>query len=329
MSETVPASSGGLGGVATPGAGRAPGSLADPGALSPAAPPTGPSRITLTLRWLRWITGIVPFGVYVGLGLLAPMIAVAVGAFQNNNGGFTFANVNAATHGAYLHGFWQSIILSVISSVVPAILGLIIAYAIFTAKRAKVLRQVSITAAGVFANFGGVPLAFIFIATLGSSGLVSQWLKTLGFDPYAHGFTLYSLTGVIFVYLYFQIPLMVLIVLPALEGLRPAWREAAENLGARTWEYWRYVAGPVLFPSFLGCVLLLFGSALSAYATTEALTNGTIPLTSIQIGSFLNGNVIAGQENIGKALGLGMVVIIAVAMTIYVITQRRAAKWLR
>ena len=131
------------------------------------------------------------------------------------------------------------------------------------------------------------------------------------------------------VYLYFQIPLMVLVILPALEGLRPAWREAAENLGARSWEYWRFVGGPVLLPSFLGCVLLLFGSALSAYATAEALTSGTIPLTSIQIGSFLNGNVIPGQENVGMALSLGMVVIIAVAMSIYVLLQRRAAKWLR
>jgi putative spermidine/putrescine transport system permease protein len=129
--------------------------------------------------------------------------------------------------------------------------------------------------------------------------------------------------------MYFQIPLMVLVILPALEGLRPAWREAAQNLGARTWDYWRLVGGPVLLPSFLGCVLLLFGSALSAYATAEALTSGTIPLTAIQIGSFLNGNVIAGQENVGKALGLGMVVIIAVAMLIYVALQRRAAKWLR
>jgi putative spermidine/putrescine transport system permease protein len=164
-----------------------------------------------------------------------------------------------------------------------------------------VFRQVAITASGVFANFGGVPLAFLFVATLGSSGLATRWLADLGFDPYAHGFNLYSLTGVVVVYMYFQIPLMVLVILPALEGLRPAWREAAENLGARTWQYWRFVGGPVLLPSFLGCVLLLFGSALSAYATAEALTSGTIPLTSIQIGSFLNGNVIAGQQNIGKA----------------------------
>jgi putative spermidine/putrescine transport system permease protein len=264
------------------------------------------------------------------LGLLLPMVAVAVGAFQNSsNGSFTFSNISAATHGIYLHGFWQSIILSVLTSILPGIFGLLIAYAIFTAKRGNVLRQVTVTASGVFANFGGVPLAFLFIASLGSSGLITHWLNNLGFDIYANGFSLYSLSGVVLVYMYFQIPLMVLVILPALEGLRPAWREAAQNMGARTWDYWRFVAGPVLLPSFMGCVLLLFGSALSAYATAEALTNGTIPLTSIQIGSFLNGNVIAGQENVGKALGLGMVVIIAIAMTIYVVLQRRAARWLR
>jgi putative spermidine/putrescine transport system permease protein len=281
------------------------------------------------LRGLRTVAGIVPFGVYVALGLGLPMVAVAVGAFQSTNGGFTLGNVKIATHGIYLHGFEESIILSVLAAVLPGIFGLLIAYAIFTARRGSLLRQVAITASGVFANFGGVPLAFLFVATLGSSGLATRWLADLGFDPYAHGFSLYSLSGVVVVYMYFQVPLMVLVILPALEGLRPAWREAAANMGARTWQYWRHVGGPVLLPSFLGCVLLLFGSALSAYATAEAMTSGTVPLTSIQIGSFLNGNVIAGQQNVGKALGLGMVIIIAVAMTCYVVLQRRAARWLR
>jgi putative spermidine/putrescine transport system permease protein len=146
---------------------------------------------------------------------------------------------------------------------------------------------------------------------------------------YAHGFTLFDLAGVAVVYMYFQIPLMVLIILPALEGLRPAWREAAENLGARSWSYWRHVGGPVLMPSFLSCLMLLFGSALSAYATAEALTGGTIPLTPIQIGTLINGNVIASEANVGKALGLGRVIIIGVLMILYVMLQRRAAKWLR
>ena len=146
-----------------------------------------------------------------------------------------------------------------------------------------------ITASGVFANFGGVPLAFLFISSLASTALITGWLNDIGVNLYAHGFTLFDLAGVAVVYMYFQIPLMVLIILPALEGLRPAWREAAENLGARSWSYWRHVGGPVLMPSFLSCLMLLFGSALSAYATAEALTGGTIALVPIQIGTCSTG----------------------------------------
>jgi putative spermidine/putrescine transport system permease protein len=309
---------------------KAPGSRTDPGARgAPTAPRRAlplPGPVRAVLRY----AGIVPFGAYVALGLIIPLIAVAVGAFQNpDTGAFTTGNINLALHGTYLTGFRESLIVSVLSAIIPGVLGLLVAYAIFTARHATVLRRIVITASGVFANFGGVPLAFLFITTLGSSGLATKWLSDLGFNPYDHGFTLYSATGIVIVYMYFQIPLMVLVMLPALEGLRPAWREAAENLGARGWQYWRYVGGPVLMPSFLGSVLLLFGFGLSAYATADALTSGTIPLTSIQIGQFLSGNVIAGQVNVGKALGLGMVVIIAIVMVCYVLLQRRAAKWLR
>jgi len=288
-----------------------------------------PARYARLLRRVRRWLGIVPFGVYVTLGLLIPMIAVAIGAFQSPSGGWTASNVRFATHGVYLHGYEESILLSVYAAVLPGLFGLLIAYAISSSKRRGPLRQVIITASGVFANFGGVPLAFLFIVTLGSTSLVTGWLKVLGWDVYGHGFSLYTLSGLVAVYMYFQIPLMVLVILPALEGLRPAWREAASNLGASSWAYWRYVGGPVLLPSFLGSVLLLFGSSMSAYATAEALTGGTVPLTSIQIGTFLSGNVLAGQENVGKALSLGLVLIITAVMALYVFLQRRAARWLR
>jgi putative spermidine/putrescine transport system permease protein len=272
----------------------------------------------------------VPFGAYVALGLLVPMIEVIKGAFQDSTtGAFTGSNVSTAVHGVYLSGFENSLLLSLICSVIPGIAGFFIAYAIFTANKASLLRQVVITMSGVFANFGGVPLAFLFVSSLGSTGLITGWLSDIGLNIYNMGFTLYTMSGVAVVYMYFQVPLMVLVILPALEGLRPSWREASQNLGARSWQYWRYIGGPVLAPSFLGCVLLLFGSAMSAYATAEALTSGTISLTPIQIGSFLNGNVLAGQENVGKALGVGMVVIIGVVMMLYSLLQRRSAKWLR
>jgi putative spermidine/putrescine transport system permease protein len=306
-----------------------PGSHAGPGVRRFQSPlRTAPKPVRAAARY----AAVVPFLAYITVFLLVPLVWIVKDAFSNpTTNAFTWSNINIAVRGSYLHGFEQSLILSLIASVIPGIFGLLVAYAIFTARGrgAAWLRQVVITASGVFANFGGVPLAFLFIASFGSSALVTGWLSAIGLNIYSWGFSLYTLSGIAVVYMYFQIPLMVLIILPALEGLRPAWREAAENLGARSWEYWRYVGGPVLLPSVLSCLMLLFGSALAAYATAEALTSGAIPLTSIQIGTFLNGNVLAGQENVGDALALGMVVIIAVLMVAYVLFQRRSAKWLR
>jgi putative spermidine/putrescine transport system permease protein len=307
-----------------------------PAAVAAGARPGLPLRITRT--FLRWL-GVAPFGLYVALGLGAPTVAIAIAAFQPETGGFvashssgpTLSNIDTALHGEYFVGLRTSIELSIVTAILPGIFGLLIAYAIHTAKRGNVLRRVVITASGVFANFGGVPLALLFIATLSTTGVVTGWIKDVfnGFNIWNHGFTLFNAFGVSFAYMYFQIPLMVLVILPALEGLRPAWREAAQNMGAGTWQYWRYVGGPVLFPSFLGCLLLLFGSAFSAYATAEALTGGTIALTPIQIGALLNGNVVAGQQNLGYALGLIMVLVIAIVMIGYTVLQRRAARWLR
>ena len=306
-----------------------PGSATDPGVRRFPSPLRGlPKPVRIAARYAR----VVPFLAYIAVFLLLPMVWIVKDAFlTEDTNAFTWSNVDIALHGSFLHGFEQSLLLSLIASVVPGAFGLLLAYSVFTARGrgAAWLRQVVITASGVFANFGGVPLAFLFIASFGSSALVTGWLSAIGLNIYNMGFSLYELSGVALVYMYFQIPLMVLMILPALEGLRPAWREAAQNLGARSWQYWRFVGGPVLLPSFMSCLMLLFGSALAAYATAEALTTGTIPLTSIQIGTFLNGNVIAGEQNVGDALALGMVVIIAVLMIAYVLFQRRSAKWLR
>jgi putative spermidine/putrescine transport system permease protein len=278
---------------------------------------------------LKALGGIAPFTVYAFVFLGLPVIAIVVGAFTDpDTGGFTLGNVEIAAGGSYLQGYVTSIELSVVTAVVPGVIGFVVAYAVQTSD-SNALRRVVSTASGVFANFGGVQLAFLFIAALGSSGLVVGWLDALGLRPYDHGFSLYTFTGIAIVYMYFQIPLMVLVITPALEGLRPAWREAADNLGASGRQYWRMVGGPILMPSFLGSVLLLFGGAFSAYATTQALTSGSLAITPIQIGGFLNGNVLAGQENVGKALGLGMIVIIAVVMVGYSVLQRRVSKWLR
>ncbi len=281
------------------------------------------------LAALRPVVGLLPFFIYTLLFLGLPTLAIVIGAFTAPTGGATLSNVRIASEGVYRHGFITSIELAALTSIVPGILGLVIAYAVQTTPRGKLLRRGVMTASGVFANFGGVPLAFLFIATLGTTGTATRWLNAAGLNPYEHGFNLYTFSGIALVYMYFQIPLMVIVITPALAGLRPAWREAAHGLGANAWTYWRWVGLPVLAPSVLGAILLLFGSGFSAYATAQALTSGSVALTPIQVGSFLNGNVISGQENVGKALGLGMIVIVAVVMLVYVLLQRRASRWLR
>jgi len=173
-----------------------------------------------------------------------------------------------------------------------------------------------------------VPLAFAFIATIGSTGVVTLWFKHLCIDLYSHGFTVYGLLGLSFTYVYFQFPLMILIILPALEGIRREWREAATSLGATPLQFWRYVGFPLLLPSLLGAIVLLFGNAFSAYATPYALSGGYINLVPVLIGEFLNGDL-ASEPQLGSALAFGMIVVIGLAVAIYALLQRRTARWLR
>ena len=269
-----------------------------------------------------------PFLLYTFLGLGIPILAVVDFAFRDPKGKLTTANVTLVSHGTYLLGFKNSILLAVITSVIPGILGLFLAYAIITS-RSGVLRRLVATASGVLANFGGINLTFMFIATLGSTGVLTTWLSFLHVNLSSLGFNLYSFYGVVVVYMYFQIPLMVLVITPALGGLRASWREAASNMGASSWRYWRHVGVPVLMPSVLGGMLLLFGSAFAAYATAQTLTAGTITLAPIQIGNLLAGNALSGQENVGYAIGLGMFLVLAITMVLYGLVRKRASKWLR
>jgi putative spermidine/putrescine transport system permease protein len=260
--------------------------------------------------------------------LVIPTLVVVIGAFTGD-GGFTMSNVTALGDSYILDAFGRSILLSAVTAIVGAILGALLAYALVTAKPGGILRRTVTAAAGVLAQFGGVTLAFAFIATIGLTGFVTVFLKDhLGIDLYANGVWLFELPGLILVYTYFQIPLMLIVFLPALDGIRPQWREATESLGGTTWNYWSKVAGPLLAPAFLGSTLLLFANAFSAYATAAALVSQGNPIVPLQIRSALTSEVVLGQQNLGKAMALGMVVVVAIVMALYALLQRRTARWL-
>lgn len=205
-------------------------------------------------------------------------------------------------------------------------LGLLLAQAVVTA-RFRVLREAVLAASGVLANFGGVPLAFAFVATLGNAGVITQHLHLT-----EHGWSLYSFWDLVITYLYFLIPLMVLTVVPALDGLRVQWREAAQNNGATAWQYWRYVALPLPAPSLLGGLVLLFGTAFAAYASAAAMVGSSVPLVTLQIADALSGNVLVGQANTARALSLDMVLVAGLVMAVYRppwTSPARASPWAR
>jgi putative spermidine/putrescine transport system permease protein len=254
---------------------------------------------------------------------------VIVGAFKNAEGGATMSHVRQLVHQPYLDQYWLSIKISLVTAGAGCVLGLSIAYAAIREGTPRFLRTTLTTFSGVAANFAGIPLAFAFIATLGTIGIVTTFLSDrLGFDLYAHGFTLFGERGVELVYLYFQIPLMILVIAPAIDGLRAEWREAAANLGASSWQYWRHVGIPVLLPSFLGAFILLFGNSFSAYATAYGIAANGISIVPITIGFYYSGNVLS-DPHLAQALAFGMFVVLAVMMILYVPLQRRSARWMR
>jgi putative spermidine/putrescine transport system permease protein len=204
-----------------------------------------------------------------------------------------------------------------------------LAYAVILGGLPGWVRSALSTFSGVASNFAGVPLAFAFIATLGRLGVATLILRDVfGINLYKSGFSIYSFAGLTLTYMYFQFPLMVLVISPALEGLKKDWREAAENLGASSFQYWTRVALPILLPSILGAILLLFGNSFGAYATALSLTGGFLNLITILIGSQIKGDVLH-NPNLGYALALGMVIIMAVVMSIYYALRRRSERWLR
>jgi putative spermidine/putrescine transport system permease protein len=271
--------------------------------------------------------GLVPFFLFVGVFLFLPTAIVALGAFQDATGTLTFKNIEVVLTGqAYGDALMRSIQLSISTALVGAVLGALLAWAVAGGGPGGWLRQFTVAASGVLAQFGGVMLAFAFIATWGIEGMLTIVLKSAGVDMGSSTWV-YGMLGLTMVYAIFQIPLMLIVFLPAVDGLRREWREASTSLGGGSWAYWRHVAGPILFPTFLGATLLLFTNAFSAYATAAALVSQGSPLITLQIRNAMTSEVILGQENVGKALALGMVIIVSVVMLAYTILQRRTARW--
>lgn len=274
-----------------------------------------------------WL-GLMPFLLFCLLFEVLPAIIIIQGSFTDDtSGGFTVNNFqHVLSLPSNLHAFETSISISIVSALIGGILGGLAAYGVYTLKISW-LRNFLIGFSSIAANFAGVPLAFAFVATLGVTGFVTAALLNIfHVDLYAHGFSIYEFWGLVIVYVYFQLPLMILLTLPALNGLRPEWREAATNLGASSFTYWRRVGLPVLLPSLVAASMLLFANSFGAFATAFALAQGNINLVPILINFVMNGNVTV-DFGLGNALAVGMIIVLLVAVSLYTVMLRRVNTW--
>ena len=280
------------------------------------------------MRRLRESLPLLPFFAVVAIFLIVPTITVVFSALVED-GRFSSARLGALFSETALTALGRSVLLSGSTALLGAAFGALLAWLIVTRPATSLIRRSVLSLCSVLAQFGGVALAFAFLATIGLNGVLTLWAQEhFGWNLAGSGW-LYGLPGLILVYTYFQIPLMVIVFLPALEGLREQWREAAVSLGASTWQYWRQVAVPLLTPAFLGSALLLFANAFAAYATAAALVSQGSPIVPLMIRAALTSEVVLGQAGFAYALALEMIVVVALVMAAYSVLIRRTARWLR
>lgn len=284
-----------------------------------------PPKRKLPMHWL----GVLPFLIFVTLFLIMPTMRIVLGAFQTPEGGLTLDNIRGLFKPSIIAAYWISIKISLASALLGCAIGFAVSAAVVLGGLPRVIRGPLLTFSGVASNFAGVPLAFAFLATLGPVGLLTVFLRTqFGLDLRLLGFNLLSFWGLTLTYLFFQIPLMILIITPALDGLKREWKEAASILGATGLQYWRMVAFPILFPSLLGTLALLFANAFGAVATAIALTGSSLNIVPILLFAQIRGDVL-GDPHLGYALAFGMIVITGIANAIYIWLRARSERWLK
>ena len=287
-----------------------------------------PARSARRLRLPNWV-GLAPFVLFSALFLGLPLAFLALGSIADNTTGApTLDNYAALSTPLVVKAFANSIEISLVTAIVGGIFGFLLALAVILGKLPPILRSALMTFSGVASNFAGIPLALAFAYTLSTTGMVTVLLNNLGIRLYDGDFKLFSKFGIEIVYLYFQFPLMVLIIAPAIDGLKREWREAAENMGATSFDYWRRIALPILTPTLLGSMILLFGNSFGAQATAYQLTAGQVPLVPLAIGNQISGDVLH-NVGLGYSMAMGMVAVMGVSILGYSWLQRRSERWLR
>lgn len=251
---------------------------------------------------------LLPFLVLVIGFEVLPLLGMIYSSFQSDDGqSFTLMQYETAlANKFYWKGITNSILISLGSSVIGIVVSLIAAYSV--TKMPERIQSLFLLFSNMTSNFAGVPLAFAYIILLGNNGLFTLLFHKLGWSLFAN-FDLYSWTGLMLVYVYFQVPLGILLLYPTYSGIHKAWREAASLLGANARQFWVHIGFPVILPGVVGTFSILFANAMGAYATAYALVGSNYNLLATRIGSLIAGDVFARPQ-----LGSALAVLLALTM---------------
>ena len=261
-------------------------------------------------RKYLYLFALIPFLLVAFLYEIIPLAMVIVNSFQPDEGvGFTLENYETVfTKLLYQKAIINSIKISLISSCIGIIIAFIGARAAHQTHGK--LNSIFMTILNMVSNFAGIPLAFAFMILLGNAGIVVQIGQALGIDAIVN-YTLYTSNGISMIYVYFQVPLSTLLLIPAFDGVRKEWQEASTLLGAGKGTFWRKIGIPVLMPSIMGTFSVLFANALAAYATVYAIMMNNISLLPVQIAGCFVGDVKI-RQGLGGALSVTMMVIMVI-----------------
>jgi putative spermidine/putrescine transport system permease protein len=270
--------------------------------------------------------GFAPFLLFCLAFEIVPILFLLRGSFLvNKTDIFTLQNFIDLKGKIYINSFVNSIRISGLTAIIGVILGTVIGYAIYNWPSAR-FREALITLSDVTTNFAGAPLAFAFVVILGLNGVITQFLlKYFEYSIYPK-FSIYSFSGLTLAYVYFQLPLMVLLILPSFAAIKKEWQESAQSLGAGTFQFWWHIGIPILTPSLIAGLTLLFANAFGAYATAYTLVQAKLSLVTLQLGAMIAGEVRQNQA-VGMAMAIVSLVIMGLSIWIYQVATRRARRW--
>jgi len=273
----------------------------------------------------KWM-GFVPFLAVCLTFEFVPIFFLIRGSFLDKaTQSYTLAHYQALARTVYVNSFINSIKISSLTAIIGVVLGTLIGYAIFRLPK-EGFKNALISLSDVTTNFAGAPLAFAFIIILGINGVITQFLlKYFNYELYP-AFSIYSFSGLVLAYTYFQLPLMVLTIIPAFVGIKKEWQESAESLGANKIQFWWHIGIPVLTPSLLAGLTLLFANAYGAYATAYTLVESQLSLVTLQIGFMIAGEV-RHDPGVGMAMSVLSLIIMGLSIVVYQIATTRVRRW--